>query len=250
MTQNGTISLYINISEFTGQMLAKLLILSRNPANVEARNEMVSLFPKAKKVFRNDEISVDIISCMLITNWEGKPKELNTNDMYVVAEYYKHQDKQWDGMLKHLLPAFTTMKVTFRYTCTKVLVAPSEICYFLKDYLEKQPIVIGKEENWDSQYDVIMINGEVQDRTTVITPTSEEKTSPITHENAVLEGLKRMREYDKHGDGLCYEVDGVNYTTDEIIKELENGSDIGRKYSDNVYDMVLTYMGKFSQDAD
>lgn len=72
----------------------------------------------------------------------------------------------------------------------------------------------------------------------------------MTHENAVLKGLESMREYDGHGEGLSYSQDGKDYTVDEMIEEIRAGTEIGNRFSQNVYEMVLTYMGKFSQDAD
>lgn len=72
----------------------------------------------------------------------------------------------------------------------------------------------------------------------------------MNHENAVLRGLEAMREYDGHGDGLSYSLDGRDYTVDEMIEEIRAGSEAGNRFCLNVYELILTYMGKFSQDAD
>ena len=72
----------------------------------------------------------------------------------------------------------------------------------------------------------------------------------MTHENAVLKGLEAMREYDRHGGGVSYSQDGKDYTVDEMIEEIREETEIGKRFSENVYEMILTYMGKFSQDAD
>ena len=69
----------------------------------------------------------------------------------------------------------------------------------------------------------------------------------MDNKNAVLQGLENMREFDGHGDGLQYSVDGVYYTGDQMIDEVKNNTVIGNKFSQSVYDLTLTYMGKFSQ---
>ena len=71
----------------------------------------------------------------------------------------------------------------------------------------------------------------------------------MNHKNAVLHGLENMKEFDGHGNGLQYSVDGINYTVNQIIEEIKNDTEIGNKFSQNIYDLILTYMGKFSQDA-
>lgn len=71
----------------------------------------------------------------------------------------------------------------------------------------------------------------------------------MTHENAVLIGLEEMKKYDGHGEGLQYTADGVNYSVNQMIEEIRNDTDVGKSFSQNVYDIVLTYMGKFSQDT-
>lgn len=71
-----------------------------------------------------------------------------------------------------------------------------------------------------------------------------------SHKNAVLQGLENMKEYDGHGLGLLYPVNGVNYTINQMIKEIKNDTEIGRKFSQNIYDLIISYLGKFSQDAD
>jgi len=72
----------------------------------------------------------------------------------------------------------------------------------------------------------------------------------MNHKNAVLQGLENMRVHDGHGGGLQYSVNEVNYATDEIISEIKNDTPVGKEFSENVYNMILSYMGKFSQDTD
>lgn len=69
----------------------------------------------------------------------------------------------------------------------------------------------------------------------------------MEHKNAVLQGLEDMRVYDGHGNGIIYHVNGVNYTLDQMIEEIENETEVGKEFSQNIYDTILSYMGKFSQ---
>lgn len=69
----------------------------------------------------------------------------------------------------------------------------------------------------------------------------------MQHTNAVLQGLVDMKVYDGHGNGLQYSVNGVDYTTDQIIEEIKNDTEVGKKFSQMVYDIIISYMGKFSQ---
>lgn len=71
----------------------------------------------------------------------------------------------------------------------------------------------------------------------------------MTHKNAVLQGLENMRVYDGVGDGIVYSVDGINYTTDQMIEEIKNETEVGNKFAQSVYDTILSYMGKFTQNA-
>lgn len=72
----------------------------------------------------------------------------------------------------------------------------------------------------------------------------------MKHINAVLQGLENMKEYDEHGNGLQYSVNDIDYTVDQIIEEIKNETEVGKEFSQNVYDIILTYMGKFSQNVD
>lgn len=69
----------------------------------------------------------------------------------------------------------------------------------------------------------------------------------MTHKNAVLQGLEHMRVYDGHGCGLVYSVDGIDYTTDQIIDEIKNETPVGIKFAQSIYDNIISYMGKFTQ---
>lgn len=71
----------------------------------------------------------------------------------------------------------------------------------------------------------------------------------MQHKNAVLTGLANMKVYDECGDGIIYQIDNKTYTVDEMISEVKNETEIGIKFSQNIYDMILTYLGKFSQHA-
>lgn len=69
----------------------------------------------------------------------------------------------------------------------------------------------------------------------------------MEHKNAVLQGLEDMRVYDGYGNGIIYHVNGVNYTLDQMIEEIKNETEVGKEFSQNIYDTILSYMGKFSQ---
>jgi len=69
----------------------------------------------------------------------------------------------------------------------------------------------------------------------------------MKHENAVLQGLENMRVHDGHGGGLLYSINETNYSTDEIILEIKNDTPVGNEFLQNVYDTILSYMGKFTQ---
>ena len=51
------------------------------------------------------------------------------------------------------------------------------------------------------------------------------------------------------GEGTVV-VDGKEYTVDDIIKELKNGSKLGEMFRDNVLKTVVTYFMKFGGDND
>lgn len=71
----------------------------------------------------------------------------------------------------------------------------------------------------------------------------------MEHKNAVLQGLENMRVYDGIGNGVVYSINGVNYTTDQMIEEIKNETDVGKEFSQGVYDTIISYLGKFSQKA-
>jgi len=72
----------------------------------------------------------------------------------------------------------------------------------------------------------------------------------MNNKNAVLQGLENMKIHDDHGNGLQYSVNGTNYTTDNMISEIQNDTSVGKEFLQNVYDTILSYMGKFTQDVD
>ena len=69
----------------------------------------------------------------------------------------------------------------------------------------------------------------------------------VTHKNAVLQGLENMREFDGHGGGIQYIEEGNNFTVDQMIYEIKVGSKVGNKFLMSVYDIILTYLAKFTQ---
>ena len=69
----------------------------------------------------------------------------------------------------------------------------------------------------------------------------------MEHKNAVLVGLESMRQYDGIGDGVVYSVEGVNYTTDQMIAEIKNETNVGKKFAQEIYNNIISYMSKFSQ---
>ena len=74
----------------------------------------------------------------------------------------------------------------------------------------------------------------------------------LNHKNAVLQGLHNMREYDCIGNGIVYVVSTlggtqVGYTTDQMIREIERGTEVGNTFSQSIYDTIISYMGKFTQ---
>lgn len=71
----------------------------------------------------------------------------------------------------------------------------------------------------------------------------------MTHKNAVLKGLENMRVYDGVGNGIGYSVNGVNYALDQMIEEVKNETEIENQFSQSVYDTIVSYLGKFSQNV-
>lgn len=71
----------------------------------------------------------------------------------------------------------------------------------------------------------------------------------MEHKNAVLQGLENMRVYDSIGDGIVYSINGVQYTTDQMIEEIKDNTEVGKEFSQSVYDTIISYLGKFSQKA-
>lgn len=60
----------------------------------------------------------------------------------------------------------------------------------------------------------------------------------------ILESLKKMRE-DYVSLNLQFEVDKKLIDLDALIHELENNTENGIKFRQDVFDMVITYMSKF-----
>lgn len=69
----------------------------------------------------------------------------------------------------------------------------------------------------------------------------------MEHNNAVLQGLEEMKKYDGIGSGIIYTVDGVDYTTDQMILEIKNETNVGKKFAQEIYNNIISYMSKFSQ---
>lgn len=68
----------------------------------------------------------------------------------------------------------------------------------------------------------------------------------MNHKNAVLQGLKNMKVYDGIGNGIVYSVNGIHYTTDKMIEEIESETEVGKEFSQSVYDTIISYLGKFN----
>lgn len=71
----------------------------------------------------------------------------------------------------------------------------------------------------------------------------------MEHKNAVLQGLENMRKYDDIGSGIVYSVNGMDYTTDQMIIEIKNKTEVGCQFAQSVYDNIISYLGKFSQNV-
>ena len=56
-----------------------------------------------------------------------------------------------------------------------------------------------------------------------------------------------MRVYDGFGSGIQYMEGSKSYTLDQMIIEVKNRTPVGRRFEQQVYDLTLTYMGKFTQ---
>ena len=69
----------------------------------------------------------------------------------------------------------------------------------------------------------------------------------MQHKNAVLQGLQDMRAYDGIGNGVVYVVNNEGYTTDQMIREIEKETEVGVEFCQQVYDSIISYMGKFTQ---
>lgn len=69
----------------------------------------------------------------------------------------------------------------------------------------------------------------------------------MEHNNAVLHGLQDMKVFDGIGNGIIYSVAGNDYTTDQMIEEIKNDTDVGREFSQMIYNTIISYMSKFSQ---
>ena len=69
----------------------------------------------------------------------------------------------------------------------------------------------------------------------------------MQHKNAVLKGLQDMRAYDNIGSGIVYSVNGTSYTTDQMIEEIKNDTEVGKKFSQDIYNTIISYLGKFTQ---
>lgn len=151
MNHNGRIVLYLDIKEDEAKVLAKYLSLLKNRflRNI-AENFLLTNYQKAKTVFANKDISnIEIGNCVLL----NKNKELGNYEINI-------EDK-WEDKLNQ----YDTLKIVFKYSCNRTFVGASEICYFLKEYLSSSNLsVIGKESNKYATYDIVMINGVIQDR--------------------------------------------------------------------------------------
>ena len=65
-----------------------------------------------------------------------------------------------------------------------------------------------------------------------------EQTDPV------IKGLRRMK--DDFGGMAYVVVDNKKYSLDELLNELENHTEVGQKFRDDIYGMILAYLMKFT----
>ena len=68
--------------------------------------------------------------------------------------------------------------------------------------------------------------------------------------DAVLDSLYRLRDRDDFGEVISFHIKDQDLTLNQMITEVEQQTEIGTEFSNNVYDLTLSYMGKFSPDAE
>lgn len=67
--------------------------------------------------------------------------------------------------------------------------------------------------------------------------------------NAVLTSLYEIKEtYSEIVDDILYFVDNKEYPLVQLIKEVENNTEIGNRFVIDVTKMILVYMSKFKKD--
>lgn len=68
----------------------------------------------------------------------------------------------------------------------------------------------------------------------------------MTPEEPVLFSLKEMvRECGESKDSYFYMYDGEKIKASQMITELENDTEIGKKFRDEVYKTIISYLMKF-----
>lgn len=72
------------------------------------------------------------------------------------------------------------------------------------------------------------------------TPLESKQTDPV------IKGLYCIK---NDSDDICkkayFIVNDKEYSLDELLKELENHTEVGQKFRDDIYGMILAYLMKF-----
>lgn len=71
-----------------------------------------------------------------------------------------------------------------------------------------------------------------------------EQVKQVAERDYILESLKKMRD-DYVGLNIEFEVHEKVIAVDKLIIELENHTEYGVEFRQNVFDMVIAYMSKF-----
>lgn len=68
--------------------------------------------------------------------------------------------------------------------------------------------------------------------------------TPLSQADSVVKGLLKMK---NDFDAMAYFiVDNKNYSLDKLLSELENQTEVGQKFRDDVNEIILAYLMKFT----
>lgn len=66
----------------------------------------------------------------------------------------------------------------------------------------------------------------------------------LSQADSVVKGLLKMK---NDFDAMAYFIaDNKNYSLDELLSELENQTEVGQKFRDDVNEIILAYLMKFT----